>query len=135
MRLSSLCALALTFTLACGPQRSTSPSREVNFISCDELCRIYRHNPKDRTFSGQLVQCILEPRTYRVKPGMLEASYFGEDRPGCVQFECATTPANNEHRLVVTGRVHGIVRDGIQREATTDYYLSVVSCSVTMLDN
>ncbi len=125
--------LLAAFVAGCS---SGSPvkSTEVSQIGVDELARIYRLNPRDRTFHGRLVQCELAPATYRIRKGAVEAGCFEQDRPCCIYFECPATPANNTHRLIVTGRVQGIVRDGIWREASCDYYVLVEFCSVTMLE-
>lgn len=125
-----------TFCLGfgCGPAKPT-PSKEVHLVGVEDLCRCYRTNPKDKTFTGCLVQCVLEPHTYRFRVNAIEAHWFADTMPGCVVFECFwLPPPDPSKRLVVTGRCSGIVRDGIRREASTDFYVLVAECSVTVLD-
>lgn len=132
-RIAFLCVCVTCLCGSCGPSKPT-PSRDVNYIAAEDLCRCFRDNPRDRKYLGQLVQCVLEPRSYRVTPGRIEAFTFATDRHGCIVFEASFTPADDSRRLVVTGRCSGIVHDGIQREATTDFYVLVTDTSVTTLE-
>lgn len=132
-RFAFLCVCVTCLSGSCGPSKP-SRTNEPSEVSVEELARAFRNNQKDRIYTGAVVQCRLAAKSYRVRRGMIEALWFQDHLPGCVYFYCYSAPSDSSRPLIVTGRCSGIVRDGIQREATTDFYVRVDDCSVSSLE-
>lgn len=130
MKRAFLFCLVAAVCLGCGNGTPTTRAAEPTLISPAHLVRVYRDNPKDRTFTDRLIQCHLDPRTYRLGSGRIEAHYVNDGKPGAMVFEVAVTLAENTSHLVITGTCRGPVKDGIVREPGVDYYIRVEGCTV-----
>ena len=97
------------------------------------LVDAYIGNRNDKTFTNVRVQIIIEPRTYRIVPGRIEAYRVNDWSPFTVYFEAEYLPPTNDVRLVVTGTCRGTVKDGQFRQTGCDYYIRVAECGVTIL--
>jgi len=122
------------FAVGCGSGTPTDTiSKEVSVVSIENLVGAYVPNRVDRTFTNRRVQVAIEPKTYRIVPGRIEAFRTNDWSPFTVYFEAEYMPPTNEFRLVVTGTCRGIVKDGQFRQPGCDYFIRVESCSVTVL--
>lgn len=112
--------------LGCGPGSPTNaPTPTVYSISPHQLATIYRHDPRDRTWLNQHVECHLEPGSYSTHADRIEAHCVNPGRSGCVHFFTGFTPKDNTQPLVLVGICRGITRDGQFREPGVDYYVRV----------
>lgn len=131
---SVVLSLLAGILLGCGSGSPTVPDR-ITPVWVVDLARMYRNNPSDHTFTGQLVQCQLEPDSYRLEEGEIRCLWMADPDRCCVRFRCITPlPEDSSRRLVVTGRCLGAIRDGLQRTPTTDFYVYVDECSVSALE-
>jgi len=111
--------------LGCGPGSPTIPAApEVYTISPAQLASVHRHNPRDRTWQGQYVQCRLAAKSYTVRHDRIEAHCVNATS-GCVHFTTPFPPPDTASEITVTGVCRGIVRDGIHREPGVDFYVHV----------
>lgn len=134
MRRAFFLSVVGALCLGCGAGSPTVPDR-VNLVWVKDLANIYRKNPNDRTFMGKLVQCQLEPGTYRIEGETVHCLWMQTEEACCVCFECVTPmPEGTDRRIVVTGRCSGTVRDGIKRTPTQDWYVRVEGCVVSAMD-
>lgn len=112
--------------LGCGPGSPTAaPVPEVYSISPGQLAAIHRHNPKDRTWHGQYVECRLAAKSYVCRPDRIEAHCVNVGKSGCVHFFTPFPPPDTAHEITAVGVCRGIVRDGIIREPGVDYFVHV----------
>lgn len=112
--------------LGCGPGSPTNQTPPTVYqISPHQLATIYRHDPRDRTWINQHVECHLKPQTYSVLPDRIEAHCVNQGRSGCVHFFTTFAPKDNTQPLILVGICRGITRDGMFREPGVDYFVHV----------
>lgn len=136
-------------TLGCSGGSSPSAQQgrgnsEVYSVSLTTLYGVYRANPNSPMYLDKTVRIYVPARSYRGIPGavgVLEAYSVMEGMPGCVRFEftdprfLTTDILTRQDAITIIGTVRGIVRDGLKRTASVDYYIRVSDCSATITLN
>lgn len=121
--------------LSCGPGTKRQQT-EPDLVAPSQLVDAYRQG---KLYDGRLVQLHLSAKSYRVlrQNKRIEAEFGDQFAPGILYCEAAALPADEDSDLVITGRVRGLVRDGIQRfgtpgtRASIDWHVLIEACSIT----
>lgn len=125
--------LGLGTLLAC---RQEVRRTEVEIVSLDSFIRTHNRTPSTASYAweGKTVQVTLNPkeRRYKVYEWGVGIESDIPNAPPVVMFlsERKIDTAGDTLVLIVTGRCHGRVNDGVRRSRDINWYIRVDNCSI-----